>query len=129
MPERPERVDVQLFPGTGHVEIQPNAQLKVRMREELRALLEEAATRRGVSMNAEVVDRLQASFSKEDRYGGPEMLAIVNLMAGAFLRGGQLGARASQHPEWSTAEWMDDPFAYAAAVETVVEALKAARPK
>ena len=34
-------------------------QLKVRMKEPLRADLEEAAQRRGVSMNAEIVRRLE----------------------------------------------------------------------
>jgi Arc-like DNA binding domain len=41
-------------------------QLKVRMKEPLRADLEKAAHRRGVSMNAEIVRRLERSFERRD---------------------------------------------------------------
>lgn len=40
-------------------------QLKVRMKEPLRAQIEKSATERGVSMNNEMVDRLERSFSRE----------------------------------------------------------------
>ena len=39
--------------------------LKVRLREPLRKKLEVAAKKRGVSLNAELVDRLERSFSAE----------------------------------------------------------------
>jgi hypothetical protein len=42
------------------------AQLKVRMREPLRALLEESARQRGASLNAEIVHRLKRSFERRD---------------------------------------------------------------
>jgi hypothetical protein len=42
------------------------AQLKVRMKEPLRALLEESARHRGASMNAEIVRRLERSFERRD---------------------------------------------------------------
>lgn len=41
--------------------------LKVRMKEPLRADLERAARRRGVSMNAEAVARLEQSFLRDDQ--------------------------------------------------------------
>jgi hypothetical protein len=44
-----------------------NAQLKVRMKEPLRAALEKAAQERGVSLNAEIVHRLERSFDLEQR--------------------------------------------------------------
>jgi hypothetical protein len=40
-------------------------QLKVRMKEPLRAMLDEVSARRGVSMNAEMVRRLEQSFRLE----------------------------------------------------------------
>jgi hypothetical protein len=43
------------------------AQLKVRMKEPLRALLEDSARERGISMNAEIVRRLERSFERRDR--------------------------------------------------------------
>src|SRR5262245_26020289 len=41
------------------------ADIKIRMKEPLRAKIEAAAKRRGVSMNAEMVSRLEQSFQKE----------------------------------------------------------------
>ena len=41
-------------------------QLKVRMREPLRAKLESAAAKKGTSINSEVVDRLERSFERQD---------------------------------------------------------------
>jgi Arc-like DNA binding domain len=44
-----------------------NVQLKVRMKEPLRAALEKVAQERGVSLNAEIVYRLERSFDLEQR--------------------------------------------------------------
>ena len=104
-------------PQTAH------AHLKVRMKEPLRAALEEAARQRGVSMNAEMVARLEASFEQEDRFGGHAMLGMANLMAGAFLRGGQLGAAALGHPEWTPNEWITDATCHRAGAYAVAAAL------
>ena len=41
------------------------------MREPLRARLEAGAKRREVSLNTEIVERLEQSFAKEDVFGGP----------------------------------------------------------
>lgn len=40
--------------------------LKLRFREELRVQIEEAARVNGISMNAEIIDRLQRSFTEAD---------------------------------------------------------------
>jgi hypothetical protein len=42
-------------------------QIKLRMKEPLRAMLEESARERGISMNAELVRRLERSFERRDR--------------------------------------------------------------
>ena len=42
-----------------------NVDIKIRMKEPLRADIERAAKRRGVSMNAEMNDRLASSFDRE----------------------------------------------------------------
>lgn len=103
--------------------------LSMRTTKEARERIEAAAIANGRSLAQEVEARLADSFDEEDQFGGSEMVAIVNLIAGAFLRGGQLGARASQHPEWTPAEWMADPFCYRAAVHSVIDALATAQPK
>ncbi len=67
-------------------------------------------------------------MSGEDQFGGPEILNMARLMAAAFLRGGQAGARARGHPKWSPATWMEDPTCYIAAITAVWDALAAAGP-
>jgi len=102
--------------------------LGLRVTADAKRRLDKAAVRSGRSQSQEAELRLEQSFELERRFGGPEMVAIANLMAGAFLRGGQQGAVACQHPEWSPAEWMQSPVCYEAAITTVVDALTAARP-
>ncbi len=55
-------------------------QLKARMKEPLRAKLEAAATAKGVSLNAEMVHRLEQSFLADDFLGGPENAIAVRLV-------------------------------------------------
>lgn len=61
--------------------------LKVRMKEPLRAKIEAAARARGVSLNAEAVDRLKWSFVEEDyrfeEFGGPGGYGIFRVLGGA----------------------------------------------
>lgn len=104
-------------------------ELKVRMKEPLRAKIEKAAKRRGVSMNAEAVDRLERSFSRDDIWDGDATLRNMALiMAAAFARGGERGAHSRKHPEWSPADWLNDSFCYEVAATAVGEALKLAQP-
>ena len=102
--------------------------LKVRMKEPLRAKIEKAAKRRGVSMNAEAVERLERSFDKEDDWGGAELRNMARIMSAAFERGGKRGAHARKHPDWQPAEWINDPICYLAAIACVRDALVAAQP-
>jgi hypothetical protein len=98
------------------------------MREPLRARLEALAKRRGVSLNTELVDRVEQSLSKEDSFGGPEVAMMARLMSAAFLLGGQRAAHR-KHPKWTVSEWINNPACYGAAVAAVVEALGAMQPR
>ena len=103
-------------------------QLKARMREPLRARLEAAAKRRGVSLNAELVDRVERSFAKDDAFGGLVIANMARLMAAAFLQGGQRTAHESNHPNWRPAQWVHNADCYDAAVKAVVRVLRSLRP-
>jgi TraY domain len=102
--------------------------LNVRTTKETRERLEAAAAASGRSLVQELEARLERSFETDDRFGGPAMLPIVNMLAGAFLRGGQLGAAASGHPEWAVDQWLADPFCYRAAAYAVGFALNLPLP-
>lgn len=45
------------------------AQLKVRLREPMRARLEKSAKQRGISLNAEIANRLEQSFDWDEKFG------------------------------------------------------------
>jgi hypothetical protein len=63
-------------------------QLKLRLREELRRLLEREAKKRDHSLNTEIVDRLEESFrrpeSLDEMLGGAHTAALVRMIAGAI---------------------------------------------
>lgn len=60
-------------------------QLKVRMKEPLRARLEKAAKARGVSLNTEAVERMERSFQREEtkfeEFGGKAKFNLCRLFA------------------------------------------------
>jgi hypothetical protein len=64
-----------------------NVQLKIRMKEPLRAKLERAAHERGVSMNVEAVSRLEQSFAADEgvaeEFGGKEKYQIFRALSAA----------------------------------------------
>jgi hypothetical protein len=101
----------------------------LRLKGSLKQALEAAAQRRGHSLNGEINRRLEETCREEAAVGGPAMQEIVRLWVAAFLRGGGLGARAQDHPEWSIDRWLLDPFAYRAAVHAGTDALLAAQPQ
>lgn len=67
-------------------------QLKVRMREPLRAHLEKAAAARGISLNSEIVDRLERSMDRsvllEDVLGLAYGRETGKIMAAIHVHGG-----------------------------------------
>lgn len=95
------------------------ADLKIRLKEPMRARIERAASKRGVSMNAEMVDRLERSFGQDDSFGGPQWRQTAHLMLSAFAIAGQRRADSKRF----VGDWMTDADCYLAAVCGVIEGL------
>jgi hypothetical protein len=89
---------------------------------------EAAAKERGVSLNAELTDRVERSFAKDDAFGGLVIANMARLMAAAFLQGGQHATHALNHPDWRPARWIQSSFCYDAAVKAVGRVLKGTHP-
>lgn len=102
--------------------------LKVRMKEPLRARIEAAAKERGVSMNAEAVDRLERSFATDDQHGSPQVANMARMMVSAFVAGGQMAAAEDGRPWSAPAEWIFDAAAYEAAAGQVLYMLAMFHP-
>jgi hypothetical protein len=113
---------------TEHGEAAHTAQFSLRLSPHMKAALEAAAKRRGHSINTEINRRLQKTFGDESAVGGGAMYDLTRLWAAAFVRGGNLAARALGHPEWEPDEWLSDFFAYKTAVVAGQDALDAAQP-
>lgn len=99
--------------------------LKVRMKEPLRAKLERVARQRGVSMNAEAVDRLERSFIEAESWGGVAVLNLARLAAAALVQAGQREAQSKNLPP---DQWVNDNHCYMAALEFAMKVLLDAQP-
>src|SRR5262245_31587980 len=100
------------------------ADIKIRLTEGLRRNIEKAATQNGVSMNSEMIHRLERSFSQDDAFGS-RYREFVRLMSAAFATAGH--AKASEKK--IAGDWSADADCYLAAAIGVVEALTLASPR
>jgi hypothetical protein len=79
---------------------------KIRMREELRRRLARDAERRGFTLNAEIVDRLERSYTYDAQW--LRDAAIIDMMVdnndanGVLLR--RIAAELMKRPNWSASE-------------------------
>ena len=92
--------------------------VSTRMREPLRAKLEKAAKAGKVSLNNELVARVERSFSEDEAFGGPELRRIAILMAATFAIAGQASA-----PDEQPEQWLKNPAAYISGMAGVLRAL------
>jgi hypothetical protein len=109
------------------------ADLKVRVKEPLRALVEAAALERGVSMNAEFVDRLKMSFGQdnelENAFGSKDLLALMRAIASAMNNAGNIATSLTRHPSTEHhVSWWSDPYAFDQAAKAARYVIEAFRP-
>jgi Arc-like DNA binding domain len=100
------------------------ADVKTRMREPLRAAMERSAKQRGVSMNAEIVSRLEQSLRQEAEFGGPAGRQRAHLALSTFMAAGRRWART----RGIKGSWEDNAECYLYACFAVVEALMITAP-
>jgi hypothetical protein len=95
------------------------AQLKVRLREPLRARLEAEAKRNGYSLNSEIVARLEASIRDSELgaiiFGDPQLFGLVDTIA-RVIRAAELRAGKP---------WTESPATYFEVVEMIYRLLRA----
>src|SRR5262245_9631690 len=111
------------------------AQLKVRMREPLRARLEQDAKRRGVSINAEIVDRLERAADHQGLLSealsltdGKEFAGLL-LFLGAAMTFAEFSYALNNRPATGRRRmWTSDPDAYEQCVQAAATVLEAMRP-
>jgi hypothetical protein len=114
------RKDVTVETLTGHVDLQP-APFQIRLRGDLKRALEEAAIRARRSINAEIIARLENSFTQERTVGGHGMRWLVTLVVSAFTVAGQMRAPSNPDP-------LKNRQVYRAGMFAVIDAMMAALP-
>ena len=103
----------------------PRAQVPLRIPEAQRARIEKAAKSRGVSMNAEIVERLERSFETEDRLGGPRVVEILEGV-GAAMR--SAGRQAAFFASVDKDSWLAHPYGFDQAAKAAAAVLEHHRP-
>ncbi|MGF1628287.1 MAG: hypothetical protein ACFCUT_02350 [Kiloniellaceae bacterium] len=106
--------------------------LQIRMKEGLRRRLADAAADNSVSMNAELVGRLERTFAEPDLIArihdlqqGSEVMGFLMLVEEAITRAGMVAA-AQQGK--SPREWLRDPYAFDEAVKAFLYLAERLRP-
>src|SRR4051794_10891857 len=79
--------------------------LRVRMKEPLRAQIEEAAKERGISLNAEAVARLEQSFRDQRLMYEALALRYGNELAGLLLVAGDAMLATALHKPYATQDF------------------------
>ena len=107
----------------------PRAQVPLRIPEAQRARIEKAAKARGVSMNAEIVERLERSFQTEDRLGGPRVAGLIEIVAATMkLVGEQAAFWVDSSRLHNQGGWLDQPYGFEQAKQAAESVIEAHRP-
>ena len=107
----------------------PRAQVPLRIPEEQRARIEKAAKSRGVSMNTEIIERLERSFEIEDRLGGPKVAELVETIGTVMRSTGEATAfHVDSSKTHDQGEWLAVPYAFDQAVKAAITILEHHRP-
>ena len=107
----------------------PRAQVPLRIPEATRARLEKAAKARGVSMNAEIVERLARSFETEARLGGPRVVELIETIAKVMRSTGEHAGFYETGKLANQGQWLALPYAFDQATKAANAVLKHYKPK
>jgi hypothetical protein len=103
-----------------------------RTSEETRERLVEAAERRGVSINQEINDRIDASFAGPDlserTFKNKGLYGLMRLVAVAMQISGQQALIFKNNAVEGSDLWYRDPYAFDQAVQAAMEVFKGCRP-
>jgi hypothetical protein len=104
------------------------AQMPLRIPEALRARIERAAKKTGNSMNAEILERLEGSFSIEDRLGGPVLMDLIETVASVMKSTGQIAGFHETGKLTNQGQWLVLPYAFDQATKAANAILEHHRP-
>ncbi len=100
-------------------------QVGLRVSESMRIRLEKTARQNGCSINSEVIARLERSFELEDRFGGPQVVEIIEVVGPAMRSAGQSAAFFAGVDKDS---WLAHPYGFDQAAKAAAAVLEHHRP-
>ncbi|SHN86739.1 toxin-antitoxin system HicB family antitoxin [Bradyrhizobium erythrophlei] len=101
----------------------PTQQIRLRVPGDLQKRIESAAAESGVSVNKEILKRLNRSFGPQWRsFNDPKVYAIVDLIAEVVHHAGRLTG------DWAPGPWYDQPYAFHQVLEAISVALRSIAP-
>ena len=113
-------------------DVADTVQLKIRVKEPLREQIEQSARERGLSLSAEIVDRLEKSFERQmsiqDIFGSNQVFEIMKIIASTMNVIGRTAYYQGNRVLDANSLWLSDPHAYNEAFEAAVTVLEAMRP-
>ena len=104
------------------------AQVGLRVPEDLRERVENAAKVSGRSLNAEILERLEQSFRTEERFGGPILSHIVECIANVMNVNGQRAADTETGEIMASDLWLNMPYPYDQSKGAVIAFLENFKP-
>ena len=104
------------------------AQVPLRIVETLRARLEKSAKSRSVSMNAEIIERLERSYEIEDRLGGPQLIVLMETIAAVMKSTGERAGFYETGKLTNWGEWLALPYSFDQATKAAITILEHHRP-
>jgi Arc-like DNA binding domain len=108
-------------------------QIGLRVPEDLREKIQEAANARGVAVNKEISDRLEKSFSEEMTIsavdGASELYSILRVVAAAMDLAGPMAAIMSTMSTEAAKTWISNSIAYEQALRAAITVLEKLRPQ
>ncbi|MCU1340471.1 MAG: hypothetical protein JWO19_6052 [Bryobacterales bacterium] len=107
-------------------------QIGLRVPDDLRAKIQEAASARGVAVNKEISARLERSFSEEmtvSADGSAELYSILRVVAAAMDTAGPMAAIMSTLNPEAGKDWINNSLAYEQAIKAALSVLEAFRPQ
>ena len=104
------------------------AQVGLRVPEDLRERVENAAKVSGRSLNAEILERLEQSFQTEERFGGPILFHTAETIAMVMNLYGQRAAHTETGEVMTANLWLDMPYPYDQAKVAAISFLESFKP-
>lgn len=107
-------------------------QIGLRVTDDLRTRLLDAATARGVAVNKEISERLERSFSEDmvvTSDSSAELYSILRVVAAAMDSAGNMAAIMSTMNPEAGKGWIENSIAYQQALQAAIKVLDELKPK